>query len=610
MTIGPQTLEAQVLHETKYRASGETYDDYCVRYARKVTENDSTNRHFRHLLDGLREQRILPAGRQQQAVGHPYKTTAFNCFVGGTLEDSMEGIYDELKLSAMTLRTGGGCGWDFSPLRPYGDPIRGLGEGAYATGPVSFMEAWDGMCKTVMSAGHRRGAMMATLRVDHPDIMRFINAKQDENTLKRFNISVWITDKFMEAFATDGSYNLKYAGRVYNSVRAADVWARIMERNWDWSEPGILFGDRINQMNPLGYCEQIAATNPCGEQPLPPHGACLLGSVNIVKYLVPSRQLRVIAGGTPARPMSGNTSGSFELDLALMKADIEVMVRAFDRVIDITQYPLRVQRREAQRKRRMGIGPTGMANALEIMGYPYGSPEYLVQQGIILEFIRDAAYQSSIKLATERGRFPAFDAKGWLSSGFAKTLPKDTQSDIRKYGLRNGLLLSIAPTGTISQCADNVSSGVEPPFDLEYDRLIEFPDGPKKTVMKDWAFREHRVKGLTAQDVSPYDHIAVLCNAQQFVDSSISKTCNVNGARGEDEAAPASNQITFTQFKELYMQAWEGGAKGCTTHNSNGKRSGILTAHTDARPEQSTKPLADADACLIDPITGTRTCDS
>lgn len=567
---GPVTPYSEHLHATKYRVDSETFDDYCVRYARTTTDDEI---HFRHLLDGLRHQRILPAGRQQLAVGRPYDITAMNCYVGGTIPDTSEGIMDELKYSMLTLRSGGGCGWDFSTLRPFGDPIRGLGVKAYSTGPVSFMGCWDAMCATVLSAGHRRGAMMGVLRVDHPDVMRFINAKQDQGSLTNFNISVAVTDKFMVALECDGLYDLTFDNRVYDRVRATDVWARIMERNWDWAEPGVLFIDTINRMNPLGYCEKIAATNPCGEQPLPPNGACLLGSLNLPKYI------------------SGN-----EIDYDLLGLDVAMACTAFDAVIDVTRYPMERQREEQQNKRRQGIGVTGEANALEILGHSYASASYLKEKEKIGKFIRDTAYQTSIQAAKTRGSFPLFNATKWLKSGFAKTLPPKIRAGIKKTGLRNGLLLSIAPTGTISMCADNVSGGIEPPFALEQERLVFMPEGQRSVQLTDYAYAQYGVRGKTSSEVSARDHIKVLCATQKYIDSAVSKTCNVNGAiKGKKQ----KGSVTFEQFKDLFLQAYTGGAKGCTAFNKNGKRFGIITSLDDKGEE----------GCTINPETGAKTCE-
>jgi len=589
--IGPETPYAQYLHETKYRAEGETFDDYCVRYASSTSDNPS---HFRDLLEALREQRLLPAGRQQLAVGRPFNITAMNCYVGDTIEDSSEGIFEELKQSMLTLRSGGGCGWDFSTIRPHGDPIRGLGIKAYATGPVSFMSCWDAMCQTVLCAGHRRGAMMGVLRIDHPDILRFINAKAEPGHLTNFNLSVAITDSFMEALSTGKTYDLMFEGRKYAEVDATEIWSRIMERNWDWAEPGVLFMDTINRMNPLGYCETIKATNPCAEQCLPPHGACLLGSLNLPKYLkkTPKRK---------ATSTIGNITDLYEwgIDYTLMERDIVQALRAFDNVIDSTKYPLPTQEKEAKSKRRMGLGVTGMANTLEIMGHPYGTPSYINEQSTILSFIRDISYLTSIEIGKEKGQFPLMDAVQWLKSGFGRTLPQEIRKEIRKHGLRNGLLLSIAPTGTISLCADNISSGIEPPFDLSVQR--QYNDGEeKKTVhLEDWAFANHGVKGKTAQNTTPQEHIEVLCSAQKYIDSSVSKTCNVKGEMGGKKQ---NGSISFKDFQSLYRNAYENGAKGCTTFNITGKRAGVFLQKEEEKETEA--------ACFIDPETGTRTCDA
>ena len=584
--IGPENAFSQELHATKYRDEGETFDDYCVRYARTTADDE---KHFRGMLDALRHQRLLPAGRQQLAVGRPYEITAVNCFVGSTIDDSIDGIFAEVRRAAMTLRTGGGCGWDFSSLRPKGDPVRGLGVKAYSTGPVSFMGVWNATCDTIMSAGHRRGAMMAVLRVDHPDIMTFISAKQDQSTLKNFNISVAVTDEFMEALENDALYELKFGGRTYDKVRALDVWARIMERNWDWAEPGVLFIDRINQLNPLGYCETIAATNPCGEQPLPTNGACLLGSLNVAKYLTPTM-----------RPRNGNVlERTYEIDMSRFEEDIVHAVRAFDNVIDRTNYPLEEQRLEQKHKRRMGLGVTGLANALEVCGYPYASEGYIEQQERILRRLRDVAYLTSVEIGKKKGVFPFFSAEGWLGSGFAQSLPEDIRGQIAKHGLRNGLLLSIAPTGTISMCADNVSSGIEPAFALVQERRVHMPQGETTVEFKDYAYEKYGIRGRTVNDVTAQEHVSVLCSAQKFIDSAVSKTCNVYG-----RVSGKGKGISFEEFKQLYMQAWHGGAKGCTTFNVNGKRFGILKS-----VEQDTETETDGAACAIDPKTGVRTCD-
>lgn len=579
--IGPESAYSELLHATKYRGSGETFDDYCIRYARATTKEEE---HFRDLLDALRNQRVLPAGRQQLAVGRAHQITASNCFVMNNIHDSMDGIMTALKESAATLRTGGGIGVDFSSIRPKGDTIEGLGLKAYASGPVSFMKLWNTMSSTIMSAGHRRGAMMGSLRIDHPSIMEFVSAKQNQDELNNFNISVAVTDEFMEALDSDGLYKLKFKNRTYEEVRATDVWARIMERNWDWAEPGVLFIDRMNRMNPLNYCEKILTVNPCGEMPLPPYGNCLLGSLNIPKYLIQE----------PRQHGQLSLLDTYSLDYNLMKKDINTAVSAFDTVIDITYYPLAKQLNEAESKRQIGLGVTGMANALEIMGYPYASPDYIQTQSKILEFIRDEAYTASIWLAELRGPFPLFNAEGWLNSGFAKTLPNEIRASIRRHGLRNGRLLSIAPTGTISQCADNISSGIEPPFSLKYKRQVYMNDTQQEYEFIDYAYAKHQIKGKTAHEVTPQEHINVLAAAQKYVDSSVSKTCNVNGLTPDGRGG-----VSFDQFKNIYLQAYTLGCKAVSTFNINGSRNGLLRAEVE-----------EPQACILDPETGIKSCDS
>lgn len=513
----------------------------------------------------IQEQRFLPAGRIQSAVGSPFGVTAFNCFVGGPIEDSMNGIMDELKNSALTLRMGGGCGWDFSTIRPSGDKISTLA--AEASGPVSMMGMWDAMCNTVMSKGLRRGAMMGVLRVDHPDIMTFIKAKTDQNTLTNFNISVAITDEFMSALFNGGKYPLKFNSKVYRNIDASMVWDAIMSNNWDWAEPGVIFIDTINNMNPLGYIEDITATNPCGEQPLPYNGACLLSSFNIVKYLLDDKS---------------------DIDLELFKEDIKAAVRAIDNVIDDTKYPLPQQEIEAKLKRRMGIGVTGMANAVELMGHSYATDNYIKKQSEILEVLRDTAYMTSVELSIEKGSFPVLDRDAYLKTGFIKTLPEYIRESIRDHGIRNGLLLSIAPTGTISLCADNVSPGTEPPYMLTGTRMIRTEEGTKTVSINDWAYEFHKYKCKTAENISALDHVKVQTAAQYYIDSAVSKTCNVGSG------------VSFDEFKNIYTQAYLGGAKGCTTFNVNGKRYGIL--------KSDEKVIKEGAACFIDPETGIKEC--
>lgn len=601
---GPRTEFGQLIHSTKYRAPDETFDDYAVRWSRATTDNE---RDFRRALNYTRSQTLLPAGRQQHSMGRPYLTTAYNCFVGGLIPDSYEGIMEALKLGGMTLRTGGGVGWNFDTLRPTGEPIRGLGHGSFSSGPISFMRIWDINCDTILTAGHRRGAMMGVLRIDHPDIMEYIGAKRGTGALKNFNISVGVTDEFMDALMNDGLYWLQFNGVKYRQVRALDVWAKIMESNWDWAEPGVLFLDRINQRNPLYYCERIYATNPCAEQPLPPWGACLLGSLNLVKVLVPSHIGNVVAISDEARSFNHKIvdprASNFDIDYEMLDDVVDVAVRCFDNVPERTVFPLPQQREEGLAKRRMGVGITGAANALEIMGYRYGTSEFINKLEEIEARIARQAYLTSIELAKEKGPFPMFDAEKYLDGWFVQNaLDDEVLHGIGKHGLRNGVLLSIAPTGTISMAADNVSSGIEPPYSLKGEATIIMPDGKRDFETVDYAAQFYGVNGQTANETTAEQHIDVLCAAQKFVDSSISKTCNVNG-----QIAGKGPGVSFSDFKKLYLRAWEGGAKGCTTFNKNGKLLGVRRDNDDG-PEVIGETQEGA-ACTFD-AEGRRTCDA
>ena len=451
------------------------------------------------------------------------------------------------------------------------------------------MGIFDAVCQTIASAGHRRGAQMGVLRVDHPDIEEFIRAKNNSTTLTGFNISVGVTDAFMAAVKTGDFFDLTFEGQVYKTVDARALWDDILRSTWDWAEPGILFIDRINQKNNLWYCETIAATNPCGEQPLPPNGACLLGSFNLTKYI---RQ--------------DPYTDEFSLDIMQLSRDIPAVVRALDNVVDRAVYPMPAQEKEAKDKRRMGLGVTGVANALETLGLRYGSEEFLDKLGEVMGVIRDQCYLASVVLAAEKGSFPLYDNVKYLESNFIKTLPDHIQAAIGMHGIRNSHLLSVAPTGTISLSADNVSSGIEPVFSHYYDRTIQTFDGPRIERVEDYAYRVHGIEGEKADDLSVFDHVAVLNVASHYVDSACSKTCNV----GPD--------VTWEQFKDVYMQAYDGGASGCTTFRASGKRYGILNASTSedtAEPQVEEDTGTDiggaegAEACYYDPQTGQRTCE-
>ena len=556
---GPSMPLSVEIDEMKYRQSEESFDDKIKRIARALSDGDD---HRLDLEEILGEMRFLPAGRVQSAIGADRLTTAYNCFVSGTLPDSMDGIMARAGEAAETMRRGGGIGYDFSTLRPRGDLIKSLD--SKSSGPVSFMGIFDAVCQTIASSGHRRGAQMGVLRVDHPDIYTFVRAKRNSNELTGFNVSVAVTDEFMKCLKKDDdSFDLVYEGKVYETISAKELWNEIMESTWDWAEPGVLFIDRIQEMNNLYYCEDIAATNPCGEQPLPPYGACLLGSFNLTQYV----------------DIENKT-----FDFAKFKRDIPHVVRAQDNIIDRTIYPLREQEDEAKNKRRMGLGVTGLANALELIGRPYGSAGFLGTAEKIFETLRNECYRASARLAKEKGSFPLFRSE-YLKSEFIKTLPYSIRKEIKEHGIRNSHLTSIAPTGTISLVADNVSGGIEPVFSHYYDRTIQTFEGPKVERVSDYAYARG-VEGRTANDISVRDHLAVLALAQSYVDSAVSKTCNV----GDD--------VTFQQFKNVYYKAWEDGCKGVTTFRAAGKRYGILNEVEEPSVEEQEEEKVEAHRLL------------
>ena len=571
---GPTMSLSQEIDATKYRQAGESFDEKVKRIAGALADGDDHQWEMEEILGNMR---FLPAGRVQSAIGSKRITTAYNCFVSGTIEDSMNCIMERASEAAETMRRGGGIGYDFSTIRPRGKTIKSLQSSA--SGPVSFMGIFDAVCQTISSSGHRRGAQMGVLRVDHPDVREFIHAKSNSDKLTGFNVSVGITDKFMEALETGEPFDLVFEGEVYDSIDAAELWDEIMEMTWDWAEPGVLFIDRIKEMNNLFYCEDIAATNPCGEQPLPPYGACLLGSFNLTKYVEPGLV--------------------HTFDFSQFKKDIPHVVRAMDNVVDRTIYPLKAQSDEAKNKRRMGLGVTGLANAGEMLGYPYGSEEFLGWAEKVFACLRDNAYRASAALAEEKGAFPLYREQ-YLKSNFIRTLPASVKKEIRKHGIRNSHLTSIAPTGTISLVADNVSGGIEPVFSSYYDRTIQTEAGPKTERVEDYAY-SRGVSGRGANDITVQDHLAVLLLAQHYVDSACSKTCNV----GDD--------VSYEEFKQVYVDAWKGGAKGCTTFRLSGKRFGILQTVEEEAPVsgEATEMVEEegtVQACFIDPLTGQKEC--
>jgi len=515
--------------------------------------------------------RFLPAGRILAGAGTDRRVTLFNCFVMGAIPDSMDGIFCHLREAALTLQQGGGIGYDFSTLRPKGAPVAGIG--ADASGPVSFMDVWDSMCRTIMSAGSRRGAMMATLACDHPDIEEFIAAKQTPGRLTNFNLSVLASDAFMAAVKDDASWNLVFAGRVHKTMRARDLWDRIMRATYDYAEPGVIFIDRINAENNLAYCETIRATNPCGEQPLPPYGACLLGSINLAKLV--------------KNPFGGDA----HIDLDEFAELTRSAVRLMDNAIDISRFPLPEQENEARAKRRIGLGVTGLADALIFCRARYGSTQSLKLIETWLAALNHAAYAASVDIAREKGAFPLFDAKEYLDRPHISALPQEIRDGIAAHGIRNGLLTSIAPTGTISLFAGNVSSGIEPVFAYIYKRRILQPDGTRtEEDVEDYAYRLFRTRFgesaalpeyfVNAQTLTPADHLCVQAAAQKYIDSSISKTINV----------PAS--ISFEAFKGVYTSAYEMGCKGCTTYRPNAVTGAVLKSQPpEPEPVRADEPL-------------------
>jgi ribonucleoside-diphosphate reductase alpha chain len=537
----------QTLEDTWWRVAR------AVAAAEKLGDREKWASAFYEILSGFQ---FLPAGRIVAGAGTGRSVTMFNCFVMGEIDDSMEGIFEGLKEAALTLQQGGGIGHDFSTLRPKGAPVKGVG--ADASGPLSFMDVWDSMCRTIMSAGARRGAMMGTLRCDHPDIEAFIAAKRDPLRLRNFNLSVLVTDAFIAAVKDDATWSLVFAGHTYKTISARGLWNQIMQSTYDYAEPGVIFIDRINTENNLGYCETIHCTNPCGEQPLPNYGACLLGSINLTRFV--------------KNPFETNAV----LDEAKLAKTVRTAIRFLDDVVEVSNYPLESQKQEAFAKRRIGLGLTGLADALAMCGLRYGSDEAARAAGTWTEIVETAAYGTSSELAEEKGTFPLFKADGYLKGGHASKLSKSIRDGIAKHGLRNGLLTSIAPTGTISLFAGNVSSGIEPIFSISYDRKVRLADGTRATHrVDDYAARLcWHLKGdneplppafVTAEQLSPHEHVIMQAAVQKHIDSSISKTINV------------PEDLDFEGFKEVYAEAYDRGLKGCTTFRPNNITGSVLS---------------------------------
>jgi len=564
---------AEAIWDMKYRfktADGSprdmTVEDSWARVATALAANEDAPEKWQPIFyKALEDFKFLPAGRILAGAGTERSVTLFNCFVMGTIPDSMGGIFDNLKEAALTMQQGGGIGYDFSTIRPSGADVKGVA--ADASGPLSFMDVWDAMCRTIMSAGSRRGAMMATMRCDHPDIEAFIEAKSDPARLRMFNLSVLVTDPFMDAVEADADWDLVFDGETYRTVKARHLWDKITRSTYEVAEPGVIFIDRINQQNNLAYVETIAATNPCGEQPLPPYGACLLGSINLAQLVT-----------SPFQEGAG-------IDADQLADLVQVAVRMMDNVVDVSRFPLEEQRLEAQNKRRIGLGVTGLADALLMTGLRYGSAEAVRQTEEWLHQIARAAYLASTELAAEKGAFPLFDADPFLASGALVDMDADVRDAIATKGIRNALLTSIAPTGTISLYAGNVSSGIEPVFAWSYTRKVLQKDGSRteeevvdcavdkwKNLFGDKEFPDHFV---TAQELSPLDHVRMQAAAQKWVDSSISKTIN------------CPRDISFDAFKQVYAEAWAQGCKGCTTYRPNDVTGSVLSVSESSEPAAS-----------------------
>ena len=568
MSDFPMAISQQIW-DMKYRLKDQngtfleqTVQDTWRRIAKALSEVETEPKKWETIFyNALTDFKFLPAGRITAGSGTKRNVTLFNCFVMGVIPDSMSGIFDMLKEAALTMQQGGGIGYDFSTIRPKGSLVKGIA--ADASGPVSFMDVWDSMCRTIMSAGSRRGAMMATMRCDHPDIEEFIAAKSDSQKLRMFNLSVLVTDAFMDAVKKGEDWKLIYNNKVYSVIKAADLWDQIMRATYNFAEPGVIFIDRINATNNLSYCETITATNPCGEQPLPPYGACLLGSINLAKLV--------------EQPFDKNAY----LDVSQLEDLVSTAVRMMDNVIEVSQFPLEAQKLEAKNKRRIGLGVTGLADALLMVGLRYGSDEAVKKTEKWMKTIARSAYNASINLAEEKGAFPLFDPEKFIVSGKMIQMDEDVKQAAHKFGIRNALLTSIAPTGTISLYAGNVSSGIEPVFAYSYKRKVLQNDGSHvEEEVVDYAVQLWRDKFgnaplpdffVSAQNLTPADHVKMQAAAQKWVDSSISKTIN------------CPEDISFDDFKEVYIQAYDTGCKGCTTYRPNEVTGSVLSAASEEK---------------------------
>ncbi|RQO81904.1 adenosylcobalamin-dependent ribonucleoside-diphosphate reductase [Acidovorax sp. FJL06] len=614
--LGPtsslQPISLDVLRE-KYLKPGETTaEELYQRVARALAsvEKPELRQKYEALFLSNLQAGAIGAGRIMSAAGTDIQATLINCFVQpvgdciqGVDDEGFPGIYEALREAAETMRRGGGVGYDFSRIRPKGAHVKGTA--SMASGPCSYMNVFDQSCSTVESAGARRGAQMGVLRIDHPDVQEFITAKRTPGRWNNFNVSVGVSDAFIEAVQNDAPWELVHKAApgaalqaqgahqrtdgqwVYASVQARQLWDTIMKSAYDFAEPGILFLGRINEDNNLHYCEDIAATNPCGEQPLPSYGCCDLGPVILTRFV--------------RHPFGFGGVAAFDFDA--FSAAVALQVRALDNVLDVTFWPLPQQRDEAMAKRRIGVGFTGMGNTLAMLCLRYDLPEGRTMAARIAECMRDAAYAASVALAREKGAFPKFDARGYLAEGtFASRLPESLKALIREHGIRNSHLLSIAPTGTVSLAfADNASNGIEPPFSWMYKRKKRESDGSTtEYAVEDHAWRLYRDLGgdvnalpdyfVSALAMSAQDHIAMMEAVQPFVDTAISKTVNI----------PAD--YPYEGFKDLYLQAWRARLKGLATYRPNSILGSVLETHAEPAPEPAAVAKPAPAAPPVDPM--------
>lgn len=583
-SLNTQAISQDVLAE-KYLAAGElTAEDLFRRVSQALANQEKpelraewAEKFFKNMQAGA-----IGAGRIMAAAGLDTKATLINCFVqpvadatNGFDENGNPGIYTALSQAAETMRRGGGVGYDFSNLRPKGAKVKGTN--SYASGPCSFIDVFDASCTTVESAGARRGAQMGVMRIDHPDVLEFITAKRQKGRWNNFNVSVGVTSDFMQAVENDSEWELVHVATpsdvqieggayqrcdgkwVYRTTTARELWDSIMKSAYDFAEPGILFIDNINNDNNLYYAETIAATNPCGEQPLPPYGCCDLGPIILTQF--------VRDAFTPAA----------RFDFEAFRAAVAIQVRMLDNVLDATVWPLPEQHKESQQKRRIGVGFTGLGDALIMLGLRYNSEAGVKQGEEIARNMRDAAYLASVELAKEKGAFPLFDADKYLASGFTQRLPEAIRAQIRQHGIRNSHLLSIAPTGTVSLAfADNASNGIEPPFSWTYNRKKRTADGGNAFyTVEDHAYRLFKAMHgqdaplpdyfVSALEMTAAEHVAMMRVVQPYIDTAISKTVNI----------PAD--YPFEDFKNLYMESWKAGLKGCATYRPNDTLGAVLS---------------------------------